>query len=84
LLHKVKGKSVSESFATPSEFRQAVDQVNEFHRFQSLSRELTAVNEQICRLRTAENIDAGWTEEEKKRLLQFIKRSHAKSRRSSK
>jgi hypothetical protein len=83
LLRKVKGKSVSESFADPAAFRRAAEQVAEFHRFQALTGELTAVNEQICRLRPDEGHQGGWTEEEKKRLLPFIRKSHAKSRHSS-
>ena len=83
LLRKVKSKSVAESFATPLAFRKAAQEVAEFHRFQDLSADLTALNEQICRLRPVEPDPAGWTEAEKKRLLQFIKRSHGKSRRSS-
>jgi hypothetical protein len=83
LLRKVKGKSVAESLATPTAFRQAADQVSEFHRFQDLIAELTAINEQICRLRPVAPDQTGWTEGEKKRLLPFIKRSHGKSRRSS-
>ena len=83
LLRKVKGKSVSESFSDPAAFRQAAEQVAEFHRFQALTADLTAVNEQICQLRPSEHQEAGWTEEEKKRLLPFIRKSHAKSRRSS-
>lgn len=83
LLRKVKGKSVSESFATPAAFRKAAQEVGEYHRFQDLVAELTAINEQICRLRSAESEETGWTEAEKKRLLQFIKKSHGKSRRFS-
>ena len=83
LLHKVRGKSVSESFPDPASFRLAAEQVAEFHRFQSLVAQLTAINEQICRLRPAEPKEGGWTEEEKKRLLPFITRLHAKSRRFS-
>ena len=83
LLRKVDGKSVSESFPDPAAFRQAAEQVAEFHRFQALMAELTAINEQICRLRPPEHHQTGWTEEEKKRLLPFIRKSHAKSRRSS-
>ena len=83
LLRKVKGKSVSESFSDPADFRRAAEQVAGFHRFQALTAELTAVNEQICRLRPSERQEAGWTEEEKKRLLPFIRKSYAKSRRSS-
>ncbi len=83
LLRKVKGKSVSESFATPAAFRKAVQEVGEYHRFQDLVAELTAINQQICRLRSAESDETGWTEAEKKRLLRFIKKSHGKSRRFS-
>ena len=84
LLRKVKGKSVAESFATPLAFGKAAQEVSEFHRFQDLSADLTALNEQICRLRPAGPDPAGWTEAEKKRLLLFIKKSHEKSRRFSK
>lgn len=84
LLRKTKGKSVSESFATPAAFRKAAAEVTEFHRFQDLAAELTALNEQICRVRPLAPDAAGWTEAEKKRLLQFIKKSHGKSRRFSK
>jgi hypothetical protein len=83
LLRKVKGKSVAESFTTPSAFRKAAQEVAEFHRFQELAAELTALNEQICRSRPAEADAAGWSEAEKKRLLLFIRKSHGKSRRSS-
>ena len=84
LLRKVKGKSVAESFVTPRALRKATEEVAEFHRFQNLSAELTALNEQICHLRPAEPDSTGWTEAEKKRLLLFIKKSHGKSRRFSK
>lgn len=79
----MKGKSVAESSATPTAFRQAAEQVSEFHRFQDLIAQLTAINEQICRLRPVAPDQTGWTEVEKKRLLLFIKKSHGKSRRSS-
>lgn len=84
LLRKVKGKSVSESFPTPAAFRKAAREVNEFHRFQALTAELTSLNEKICRLRPVEPAEAGWTEEEKKLLPLFIKKLHAKSKRFSK
>jgi hypothetical protein len=84
LLRKAKGKSVADSFATPAAFRKAAAEVTEFHRFQDLTTELTALNEQICRVRPVEPDATGWTEAEKKRLLQFIKKSHGKSRRFSK
>jgi hypothetical protein len=84
LLRKVKGKSVAESFPTPAAFVKAAREVNEYHRFQTLVSELTALNQRICRLRPAESAETGWTEEEKKRLLLFIKKSREKSRRFSK
>jgi hypothetical protein len=84
LLRKVKGKSVSESFSTPAAFRKAAREVDEFHRFQALTAELTSLNDRICRLRPVEPDEAGWTEEEKKRLPLSIKKSHAKSKRFSK
>ncbi len=84
LLRKVRGKTVAESFPTPAAFRQAAEQVSEYHRFQDLIAELTAVNEQICRLRPAEADETGWSEAEKKRLMPFIKKSRGKSRRFSK
>lgn len=83
LLHKIRGKSVAESFATPAAFQRAAAQVAEYHRLQELVSELTAVNEQICRLRPVKPDEKGWTEEEKKRLLLFIRKSRGKSRRFS-
>jgi len=65
LLRKVKGKTVAESFSTPLAFRKAAEEVAEFHRFQRLSAELTALNEQICRLRPVAPDPTGWTEAEK-------------------
>jgi hypothetical protein len=44
----------------------------------SLSAELIALNEQICRLRPVEPDATGWTAQEKKRVLQFIRKSRAK------
>jgi Family of unknown function (DUF6788) len=84
LLRKIKGKSVAESFATPAAFRKAAQEVGEYHRFQDLVGQLTTINEQICRWRSSESEETGWTEAEKKRLLQSIKKSHGKSRRFSK
>jgi len=78
LIRKVSGKSVAESFASPASFHKAQREVAEFHRMQSLSAELIALNQQICRLRPVEPDAAGWTAQEKKRVLQSIRRSRAK------
>lgn len=73
LTRKVKGKTISETFATPSELRKAQREVEAFHQFRELSRELLKVNEKICRARPVEE---SLTEQEKKRP----KRSSARRR----
>jgi hypothetical protein len=78
LIRKVNGKSVAESFASPASFRKTQHEVAEFHHLQSLTAELVALNEQICRLRPVESDAAGWTAQEKKRVLQSIGKSRAK------
>jgi len=54
LTRKVKGKTVSESFATPAALRKAEHEIAAFHRFRELSHELLEVNERICRARPVE------------------------------
>lgn len=78
LLRKVKGKSMAESFASPAWFRKAQREVAEFHRLQSLNAQLIALNEEICHLRPVEPDATGWTTQEKKRVLQSIRKSRAK------
>jgi hypothetical protein len=73
LTRKVNGKTISETFASPSELRKAQREVEAFHQFRELSRELLAVNEKICRARPVEE---SLTEQEKKRP----KRSSARRR----
>jgi len=62
LTRKVKGKTVTETFATEVERRKAQGEVDEYHRFQQLARQLVAVSEQICRLRP---VQPSWSPEEK-------------------
>lgn len=78
LTRRVAGKTVTETFPTPASFRKAQQEVAEFHRFQQLSQQLIAVNEKICELRPVEPLQAGWTTQEKKRLLQSIRRLRGK------
>jgi hypothetical protein len=78
LTRKSRGKTVTESFASPAAFRKAQREIEEFHRFQNLSVELVSINEKICRLRPVEEEPPGWTAQEKKQLLRFIKRSPRK------
>jgi hypothetical protein len=72
LTKKVNGKTVSETFASPAQRRKAQREVEAFHRFRELSRQLLAVNEKICLLRP---VDQTLTPQEKKRR----KRSNEKS-----
>jgi len=64
LTRKVNGKTISETFASPSQLRKAQQEVEAFHQFRQLSRELLEVNEKICRARPVED---SLTEQEKKR-----------------
>ncbi len=75
LTRKVSGKTVSESFASPAELRKAQREVEAFHQFRELSRELLEVNEKICRSRPAEE---SWTGAEKKRSRQSSARRRGK------
>lgn len=78
LTRRVAGKSITESFPNPAALRKAQQEVAEFHRFQNLSEELVRINERICALRPVEQQPEGWTEQEKKRRLQSIRRLRAK------
>ena len=66
LTRRIAGKTVTESFPNPIALRKAQQEVAEFHRFQQLSQNLVALNEQICRLRPVARERGGWTEQEKK------------------
>jgi len=79
LTRKVAGKTVTETFPNPAALRKAQDEINEFHRLQQLQDELVHINEKICRLRPVEPVGSGWTDQEKKRLLQSIRRWRGKS-----
>jgi hypothetical protein len=74
LTRRVAGKTVTETFPNPVALRKAQQEVAEFHRFQKLSENLVSVSQRICELRPVERQRGGWTEQEKKRLLQSIKR----------
>jgi len=78
LTRRVAGKTVTHTFPNPTALRKAQQEVAEFHRFQKLSQELVSLNERICALRPVEQQRGGWTEQEKKRLLQSIRRWRGK------
>ena len=75
LTRKQRGKTVTETFASPAELRKAQSEVEAFHRFLSLSRELLEVNEKICRARPVEDT---LTAQEKKRRKPFVGKSSAR------
>ena len=75
LTRKQHGKTVTETFSSSAELRKAESEVEAFHRFQSLSRELLEVNEKICRARPVEDT---LTAQEKKRRKQSVTKSSAK------
>lgn len=78
LTRKVDGKTVAESFASPTAFHKAQAEIHEYQRLQKLCAELVEVNERICRLRPLQPQPQKWSTEEKKRLLRSIKKSRAK------
>jgi hypothetical protein len=78
LTRKVGGKTVTESFPNPAALRKAQQEVAEFRRLQKLNDELVSINEKICDLRPVAQQRGGWTEQEKKRLLQSIRRLRGK------
>ena len=74
LTRRVAGKTVTESFPNPAALRKAQEEVAEFRRFQKLSAELVTLNERICARRPGEQARGGWSEQEKKRRLQSIRK----------
>ena len=75
LTRKVKGKTVTETFATPVELRKAQREVEAFHRFRQLAQRLLDVNEKICRARPVEE---SLTPQEKKRRRPSSRKSPVK------
>src|SRR5256885_7245118 len=74
LTRRVAGKTITETFPNPGALRKAQQEVAEFHRFQELSEDLVSINQRICQLRPAERERGGWTDQEKKRLLQSMRK----------
>ena len=78
LTRRDEGKTITETFPNPTALRKAQQEVAEFHRFQQLGRDLIDINEKICRRRPVGQQRGGWTDQEKKRLLQSIRRWRGK------
>ena len=65
LTRRVAGKTVAESFPSPSAWRKAESEIEEYHRLQNLTAELIAINEKICVQRPVGSESGTWTPEEK-------------------
>ena len=76
LTYKVSGKTVSEALSTPAAIQKAEREVEEFRKFQQLTREFLGANAEICRLRPVE--EEAETERKKKRSKRSGKKSRAK------
>jgi hypothetical protein len=75
LTRKVRGKTITETFATPAALRKAQEEVAEFHRFRELSQNLLDVNEKICKQRP---VGDAFMPQEKKRRKRSIRKSNGK------
>src|ERR1700691_1565255 len=51
LTRTVQGKTVTESFASPSALQKAQREVEAYHRFRELAQALLEINEKICQAR---------------------------------
>jgi len=76
LTRKVEGKTVTETFPSPAAQRKAQREIDEYHRFRELSRDLLEINEKICQLRPV--VEETLTAQEKKRPKPSSKKSRAK------
>ena len=75
LTYKLDGKTSSQALPTRAAIQKVEREVQEFRRFQQLTREFLGTNAEICRLRPLEEAE---TELKKKRLKRFDKRSRAR------
>jgi hypothetical protein len=76
LTRKVKGKTVTATFSSPSGLAKAQREVAECQRFRELGEQLLEVNEKICALRPV--AEATPSPQEKKRRKRSKRKSHAK------
>jgi hypothetical protein len=76
LTRKVKGRTVTETFATAAELHKAQREVAAFQQFRELSQELLAINEKICRARPV--VEEELTPSKKKRRKHSSRKSAEK------
>jgi hypothetical protein len=75
---KIDGKTVTQMLSSLAAVNKAEQEIAEFRNFEKLSQSLIEVNRKVCELRPVENADTPWTSEEKKRLMQSIRKLHAR------
>ena len=76
LTRKIKGKTVTATFSSPSSLAKAQREVAECQRFRELGEQLLEVNEKICELRPV--AEATPSAREKKRRKRSKQKSRAK------
>jgi hypothetical protein len=76
LTYKAHGKTVTESFASPAAQRKAEQEIEEYRKWQQLSRDFVEVNSALCRLRPTPEREA--TPLEKKRRKRSSRKLPAK------
>lgn len=75
LTRKVKGKTVTETFATAAELQKAQQEIAAYQQFRELSHKLIEINEKICRARL---VGEELTTSKKKRRRHFKRKSAEK------
>jgi hypothetical protein len=75
LTRKLRGKTVTETFASPAALRKAQREVAEFHHFQDLCEQVVEVSEQLC---AARPMESPLSPQEKKRRKRFNGKSSEK------
>jgi hypothetical protein len=78
LTFKQEGKTVTQSLSNLAAVKKVEQEIAGFRHFEKLSQSLIQVNQEICQLRPVAEPATAWTEQEKKRLMQSIKKLHAR------
>ena len=76
LTYKVQGKTVTEAVPTVAAREKAEREIEQFRRWQQLSREFVEVNASVCRLRPIK--EAAPSAQEKKRQKRSARKSRTK------
>ncbi|MBV8906437.1 MAG: hypothetical protein JOZ22_22585 [Acidobacteriia bacterium] len=76
MTYKRDGKTISEALPSPAAVRKAEREINEFRKYEALSRSFVETNVKICQRRPLE--EAGSPAQEKKRRRPSSRRSRGK------